>query len=80
MMRVYRAAVPYLDECGHIYLSLVGADHQPLRLNKSASELWRVAIGSDPSGLALSDEVAEFTKWLQDVGALEEVHDEGRSA
>ncbi|MBP2401322.1 hypothetical protein ACFY41_00770 [Streptomyces syringium] len=43
---VLRSELPVLDECGHVYVAGGGPAGECLRLNASASRLWRGAVGS----------------------------------
>jgi hypothetical protein len=58
-----------LDEGGHVYVPLVGPGGSCLRLNASASSLWRMwtAHGVDPS--SCSAEEARFLRKLLESGA-----------
>ncbi|MGW0390778.1 hypothetical protein ACWDYJ_07730 [Streptomyces sp. NPDC003042] len=45
--------LPVLDECDHVYVAGGGPSGECLRLNATASRLWRTAVGSlDEAGLA----------------------------
>jgi hypothetical protein len=58
-----------LDEAGHVYVPLAGPGGSCLRLNASASTLWRawMAQGVDPT--ACSVEEARFLRMLLERGA-----------
>ncbi len=43
---ILQSAVPFLDECGSIYLAGVGPRQECIRLNQAASRLWRTSVGS----------------------------------
>lgn len=40
------SSVPCLDECGHVYVAGAGPRGECLRLNPSASRVWRARVGS----------------------------------
>ena len=45
-MGVLGSAVPALDECGRVYVAGAGPRAECLRLNATASRLWREHVGT----------------------------------
>jgi hypothetical protein len=43
----YVPLIPYLDECGAIYLPGIGKEGSCVRLNPSASSIWRQLISGE---------------------------------
>jgi hypothetical protein len=67
-----RSTRPFIDECGYVYVAGGGPDQQCLRLNRTASGIWRRVVGqatrSDIS--ALQDAHREFLAVLLVRGVL----------
>lgn len=65
-----RAGILYLDEAGHIYLPLVGPSQTCLRLNKTASTLWRQWLRAPVDVAALTPGERRLLDDLLGKGAL----------
>jgi hypothetical protein len=68
---MYQIKVPYLDECGLVYLAGCGREGSCLRLNPRASDIWRRLVRD--GGLQASNETAaddEFLRFLLRSGAV----------
>jgi hypothetical protein len=69
---ILQSSIPFLDECGSVYLAGVGPRQECIRLNQVASRLWRTSVGSATSGdvreLALTER--SFLERLLSEGTL----------
>ncbi len=45
MNETLRTTRPFIDECGFVYVAGGGPSQECLRLNRSASRLWRSTVG-----------------------------------
>lgn len=72
MNEVLRSTRPFVDECGFVYVAGGGPDQECLRLNRTASGIWRSVVDratrSDIS--ALQDAHQEFLALLLVRGVL----------
>jgi hypothetical protein len=69
LMTTYRALIPYLDECGSIYLPGIGRDRSCVRLNPAASSIWRQIAAGDAVRVA-PEATRSFLGFLIDRGAI----------
>lgn len=70
-MTSYTIAVPYLDECGGVYVPGLGDGASAVRLNQRASALWRdlAATGTCDTG-NLSEDDRAFVQLLITRGVI----------
>jgi hypothetical protein len=75
--RSYRILLPFLDECGAVYIPALGSDGSVVRLNRRATGIFRqLATDGRLSGRYASDEDAEsLLQLLEDNGVICEEHD-----
>ena len=72
MIEVLRSTRPYLDECGFVYVAGGGPDQECLRLNRTASQIWRKALGRATRSevAALQESHRQFLAGLLSRGVL----------
>lgn len=66
----YRILVPYLDECGAVYLPGLGRAGACVRLNPRASSIWR-ELAAGTSFDAETPAAQAFTTYLVEQGLIE---------
>jgi hypothetical protein len=75
-----RAATIYLDEAGHVYLPRLGPAQSCLRLNRSASELWRRWVSAPVDEGVLKSPERQFLRELLQKGALTDKNEDREGA